>query len=479
MSDNLGHRAARGTIWSGIDRFSIMGITFVVNLIMARILSVEDYGLVIVISLFTNISTILVDGGFGNAIIHKKDTTQTDLSTVFFWNLGLGIMLYGVLYACAPPISRFFREPELVGVTRSIGLIVVFNSLVITQISRLRKKLAFKTLAIVNICAAVGGGVTGIVLSVRGHGVYSLVWLQVTTCALQFMLVSIAGRWLPSLIFSAKTFKELFGYGGYLLAANVLQVFCSNIQNVIIGRKFSVTQSGLYSQAQKIDVIVSQQIPQVLVQVMFPVYSQLQDDDARLRKTLAMNMRIIAFAMFPLIMLLIMLAEPVFGALYGDRWLGSGPYIQVLCCGGFFVTLQNINFYAVAAKGKSRTLLHWSYYKWGMLLALIAIGVNFGVFGLLWGIALSNFNIFVVNAALASKYVGFKLRTQAAILMPLFALTGFSAATSLLCVTAFNLNCWLTIPIFAVSYLLPAYSLRMKALHDTLEAIGKLKRPTG
>ncbi len=474
MDKTLERKAARGTVWATIDRFTVLGVSFVVNLIMARILSIDDYGLVGAITIFTNVSSVLVDGGFGNALIQKKSPTRDDYSTIFCWNLGLAIVLYIMLFAAAPMIADFFHQPELTLVTRLLGLVIVFNSLMVVQVSRLRKLLEFRTLAVVNIIAALSSGGVGILLARNGFGVYSLVWSQVVLVAMQFIVVSIIGRWLPALRFSLARFRELFGFGGYLLAANVLQVFCTNFQNVIIGRRFSVGQLGLYSQAQKIDLITSYQLPQILVQVMFPVYSSLQDDSVRLREVLAMNMRVVGYLMFPLLILLIMLAEPTFTMLYGVKWAGAAPYFQMLCCGGFFVALQNINFYAVAAVGRSRTLFLWSFYKWGMLLVLLLVGMNFGMMGLLCALALSNFNIFIVNALLASRHVGFHLRTQVRILVPIFAASVACGVASYLIVNLLSLNIWLTLPFYLLLYLSLSILFRARALRETLSALRRI-----
>ncbi len=471
MDKSLERKAARGTAWATIDRFTTLGVTFLVNLVMARILSVSDYGLVGMITIFTNVSAVLIDGGFGNALIQKKEPTQTDYSTIFYWNLGLAAVIYAGLFLSAPFIAQFFHEPELVGVTRLLAVILLFNSVIVSQVSRLRKQLAFRKLATVNISSSILSGALGIYLASCGLGVYSLVWMQVSMCGLQFLLISLIGKWRPSLIFSVATFKNLFSYGGYLLAANVLQVFCNNFQNVIIGKRFSVSQLGLYSQAQKIDQISSYQMPQILVQVMFPVYSELQDDGERLRNVLAMNMRVVAYAMFPLITLLILLAEPTFTLLYGAKWTAAAPYFQILCMGGYFVALQNINFYAVAAKGKSRTLFLWSFYKWGMLLALMITGSQFGIYGLLGGLALSNFNIFMVNAALASRHVEFSMRRQARILLPLFAAAIFTGILSYWAVELTGINVWFILPIYIAIYLTASVVFKSRALKETLRAL--------
>lgn len=475
MDKSLEQKAAKSTVWASIDRFSVLGITFVVNMIMARILSVDDYGLVGMITIFTSVSSVLVDGGFGNALIQKKEPTQTDYSTVFLWNLGLAVVLYMLIYLAAPLIALFFNEPQLLGITRLLAIIIVLNSLIVTQVSRMRKLLEFKNLAVVNVTSAIVSGAAGVGLAKAGAGVYALVWMQVIMCGMQLIIISIAGGWRPSLEFSTSTFKKMFSYGGYLLAANVLQIFCNNFQNVIIGKKFSVGQLGLYSLAQKIDQITSFQLSQVLMQVMFPIYSQLQDEEERLREVLAMNMRVIAFVMFPLLTMLILLAEPVLGLLFSYKWVAAAPYLQILSIGGFFVTLQNLNFYAVAAKGKSRALFYWSFYKWGMLLLLMLAGSQFGIFGLLGGLVLSNVNIFMVNAALASRHVGFRLRTQARILSPLFAAALFTGALSFGAVTLLDINSWFIIPIYLIIYFAICVIFKARALKDTLRALKQLQ----
>lgn len=174
MDKSYERKAARGTAWASIDRLTVLGITFLVNLVMAHILSIDDYGLVGMITIFTNVSTVLIDGGFGSALIQKKEPTQTDYSTIFFWNFGLSLVIYALLFLAAPLIAGYFREPELVGVLRLLALTLVFNSLMVTQVSRLRKLLAFRQLAVVNISSALLSGIVGIRLAKAGCGVYKI-----------------------------------------------------------------------------------------------------------------------------------------------------------------------------------------------------------------------------------------------------------------------------------------------------------------
>ena len=180
---------------------------------------------------------------------------------------------------------------------------------------------------------------------------------------------------------------------------------------------------GLYSQASKLDRIASYTLPNILVQVMYPVYASVQDDDERLVNMLGLNTRLISSVIFPLMAVLILVAHPLIVCLWGDAWSACAPYFQILCVGGLFICLQNTNFFAVAAKGKSRLLFYWSIYKWSFLLLCLFVGMNFGIYGLLWGMTLSNFNIFMVNALLASRHTGYKFSMQIGDILPLLSLT--------------------------------------------------------
>lgn len=467
-ANDLGHKAARGSVWATVDRMSVMAMTFVVNIVMARLLTKEDFGLVGMVYVFTNITNVIIDGGFSSALIQKKNPSQTDYSTVFFWNIGLAALLYGLLFLTAPFIADFYNQPELTGVVRLLGLVVIANSVFVTQFARLRLEFRFGTLAMINISSTLLGGLLGIYLATKGVGVYALVWSQVCVGALQCLGCFMFGGWLPSLTFSKQTMRGLLGFGGYMFAANLLQVVCNNVQYLIIGRRFAPAQLGLYSQAQKMDQIASYHLPQILVQVMFPLYSKLQDDKERLLQVLAMNMRVVAFVVFPIIALLMLLAEPVFTLLYGVKWVAAAPYFRVFCCGGFFVALQNINFYAVAARGHSRTLFRWSFYKWGALLAFMLVGMNFGMYGVLWALVASNLNIFLTNAVLASRLVGFRLRLQLRALLPVGALTAVVAALCWFGQSWLSFSEWFVIPIFVAVYFSVAAIFRSRALADVV-----------
>lgn len=474
MDNTLVHKTATGAIWATIDRFGNMALQFIVNLVLARLLMPDDFGAIGMLAIFIAVSQVIIDGGFGNALIQKKNPSQTDYSTIFYWNIGLSTVMYSLLYAFSPYIAIYFKMPILSDVLRAIGLILITTSIISIQTVRLRKQLAFKTIAITNLGSYITASGLAIYLAYIGWGVWSLVLLQITSGIMSIILYWFQTRWHPSLTFSIKTICSLFSFGGYLFAAGILQEVCKNLQGIIIGKKFSATQMGYYSQAYKLDIVCSYSIPQVIVQVMFPVYSSIQDDKQKLIAILSMNIRIISLLIFPLMGLLILIAEPLINALYGKIWLPCVPYFQILCIGGLFVCLQNINFYAVAAVGRSRNLFLWSFYKWGFLLAALLIGINWGIYGLLWGMVLSSLNIYLINAYLAFRFVGISIINQIINILINIALTFIAFTIAWTINSYFNLHFIIMSIIFTLSYLVLAYGFKNKGLFESINLAKRL-----
>ena len=422
MGETVTHKAAVGTVWASLDRFTCMGLQFVINLILARLLTPGDFGAVGMLAIFVAVSNVLVDGGFTSALIQRKNTSQLDWSTVFYWNLSLSMAIYAVIFFSAPAVARFFHMPVLCGVLRGVGITIILGALMSVQLTRLRKRFAFRTIAIANILSYIFSGIVAISLALAGAGVWCLVIMQLVQLGTVLVIFGVITRWLPSPGFSFTALRSLFGYGGYLLAAGLLQEAAKNLQGLIIGRRFSDVTMGYYSQASKLDRITSYSLPQVIVQVMFPLFSALQSDPRALSGKLLQGVGIIAFLIFPMMSLLILTAPGLISLLYGEKWLPAVPYFRILCVAGLFACLQNINYYAVAARGKSRVLFLWSLWKWGFLLLAILAGVEIGgMYGILWGMVLSEVNIYIVNASLAARYASLPLGRQLKALLPIMS----------------------------------------------------------
>lgn len=474
MSDALGHKAAKGAVWATVERFSIIALQFLVNIVLAHLLLPSDYGAIAVLSIFIIVSQALIDAGFGSALIQKKHPTQTDYSTIFYWNVTFSTLLYMLLFVAAPWVASFYRSPELCGVLRAIGLSLIVNAVLSIQQVRLRKALAFRALAFINVGAYVLSAAAAIVMACEGMGVWTLVAMQLLYGVISIVLLMLITRWRPSPTFSRQTMRELFNFGGFMMAANLLQTVCQNLQGVIIGRKFNQTQMGFYNQAYRLDQVTSYSIPQVIVQVMYPVYSSIQDDRRRLCEMVLMNIRVICLIVFPILTCLIVVAEPLICRLYGEIWLPAAPYFQVMCVGGLFAALQNVNFYAVAAVGRSRSLFNWSIYKWGFLLAALLIGMNFGMFGLLWGMVLSSANIFFVNAFLARRHVGIPLLREFRIIGAILFIAMVAMAVSLAANLCLGWNPWLCVVIQLAMYLILIKLFQPLAIEQLLNIINRL-----
>lgn len=475
MADaSLGHKAASGAVWASIDRFGAMGVSFIVNLVLARLLMPADFGIIGMLAIFIAVSQVLIDSGFSTALIQKKNPTQTDFSTIFYWNIVLALLLYICLFIVAPHIARFYHTPLMSPVLRVIGISLLLSGINAVQLTRLRKSLSFKTIAASNITSTIFSGCLAIILAYRGLGVWSLVVMQIATGAINVFILAIITRWHPSLTFSFKAFKDLFSFGAFILAANVLQTICQNFQGVIIGHNFSASQMGYFSQAYKLDQVTSYSLPQVIVQVMYPVYSTIQDDRKQLQTVLLMNIRVISFAVFFILGFLMLAAEPIILGLYGEKWMISVPYFRIFCIGGLFVCLQNINFYAVAAVGKSKELFYWSFYKWGILLVVLLIGSYIGMYGILWGMVASSFNIFAVNSYLVSKHVGLTVLSQCKALLSVFMILAVSLIVSSIILEMTSLGIVLSCSIYITTYLLGSYVFNKNTVAESINVIRKV-----
>lgn len=461
MSSTTAHKTTRGVLWAGIDRFGIVLLQFVINLVLARLLTPGDFGCISMILIFVAVSQTLIDGGFGAALIQKIDATQRDYSTIFYWNALFSVGLYLIIYASAPSVSTFFRMPLLEDMLRVLGIVIIINSLSLVQRTILRKAINFKIIAIVDIISYSASAVIAIYLAHRDFGAWSIVGMQLSIASISTILLWGLSKWRPSLTFSFNSLKSLFSYGGFLLIASIMQEVCTHIQGVVIGRRFSAAETGLYSQAKKMDEVASMTLPAVFCQVLFPIYSEKQNNISELRSMLSQNMKMISFIIFPLMMLLIIVAKPLFILLYGNQWIDAVPYFQILCIGGFFSALYNFNYYAVAAVGKSKALFYWGCYKWGVLLVLLLIGASFSMLGVLIAMVISNINIYLTNALLAQRYVGYRLGQQIVDIIPTLITTIISGAIVFPIFLLTGIHWLLCCIIFAITYLIISHIFKL------------------
>lgn len=464
MSGNLKRKAVSGMFWSSIQKFGTMGISFVSNIILARLLSPEDYGCIGMLMIFILVANTFIDGGFGSALIQKKEPTQEDYSTIFYWNLFLSIVLYFVLFGTAPLIARFYNLPLLSSVLRVQGLVLIFNSLSIIQQNRLRKQLLFKKLAIVNIISALLSLAITIYIAYVGWGVWALVAQQLLMSGFNAILYWIVGKWNPNFVFSRQSFKELFGFGGFILLSNLINTFCNNIQGLLIGKFFSPVTMGLYAQARKLEEVASTSFSGVVDQVSYPILSVVQNDKQKMVSAIRKLIMSLAYICFPMMILLILIGDSLIVWLYSDKWIACVPYFRILCVAGMAVCLQGINYYAIAAIGKSRKLFRWTIIK--RLTGLFCVILGFYIYdieGLLWGVVLGAWTIYAMNARLVVKFLGYKYWKQFKDLYPILLLSLLSGIMVYLMNLYVFTNTILQIISFILIYLILSILFKIEA----------------
>lgn len=419
MSSTLKQQTISGMLWSAIQRFGTMIISFVSNVVLARLLSPDDYGCIGLLTIFIVLAETFVNGGFGAALIQKKEPTKDDYSTVFYWNIIVSILLYILLFFVAPYVAVFYKIPLLSSVLRVQGIILIIHALSIVQLNILRKQLQFKKLSVIQIVASIISVVIAIILAYEGFGVWTLVVQQLLMACIVTFILWITTNWKPILCFSLKSFKELFGYGAFLLLSDLLNALCNNLQGLIIGRKYSAVDMGFYSQARKLETIPTTSISQVVNLVAFPVYSKLQDNKEQLYLAVQKSSRMMNFLNFPLMILLILVANELIVFLYSDKWLESISYFQILCVSGLVNCIQSINYQVVCAVGKSKLIFRWNIVKRLVGLASILVGMNFGVKGILWGMVFGFYFTALVNILVASPITNYDLFKQLKDIIPI------------------------------------------------------------
>lgn len=421
---SLKRRAVSGMIWTTIQRFAGMGIGFISGIILARLLTPEDYGAIGMLTIFMLVAQSFIDSGFGSALIQKKQPTQDDYSTVFWFNLIMSIVLYFILFFAAPFIADFYHMSILSDVLRVQALILIVSALSNVQSNQLRKQFKFKKIAIVSLISSVFSLTVTIWLAYKGYGVWSLVAQGLLLSTITSVIYWLTNRWYPKFIFSKESFKSLFSFGGYMFLMHLLNEIGNNIQGLLIGRAYSASTMGFYSKARGTEKLASNTITQALKQVTFPLYSELQNDKNSLILTIKKLTQLISFFTFPLMLILVLLARPIFVLLYTDRWLESVPYFQILCLAGIPGCLQSVNLQSIAAIGKSKVSFGWTIIKRisGLLLMMLGM-IIWGIWGLLIGMVLSIWLMYLINVYLVDKYIGYKIGRQLNDLLPTFVLS--------------------------------------------------------
>lgn len=436
MSESLKNKTVKGTVWSSLDAFLGQGITFLVGLVLARLLSPEEYGLIAIITIFISVFNSIVDSGFSNALIRKQDATEVDYNTVFYTNLVISAVLSTALFFGAPLIADFFARPQLTPLTQAMSSIVVINAFSIVQNIRLTKNIDFKTKTKVSLIASVASGIIGIAMAFSGFGVWSLVAQQISKQLLNSVFLWVFNKWLPKLIFSWKSFKEMFDFGWKLLVSGLINTIWTEIYQVIIGKFYQPQTLGQYTRAQQFSSIFSSNLTSIIQRVSYPVLSQLQDDKERLKSGYKRIIKITMLVSFVLMLGLAAIAKPMILVLIGDKWLPAVPFLQILCFNMMLYPLHSINLNMLQVQGQSDLFLKLEIVKKFIGLGPLCLGIFVNIYYMLIGSVFVGFFSYYLNARYSGPFLNYSIKEQVKDIIPSFLVALFMA-----------------LPVYAISYL--------------------------
>lgn len=434
MEKTLKEKTTSALIWSFIDKFGQQIIFLATGIVLGRKLSPDEYGLVGTLTFFIALSTIIIGSGYGRALINKADIKQEELSTVFFYNIGAGILLYLILFFCAPLISVFFKQPALTNLSRVLFVSILFISLTNVQDIYLLKKMDLNGMAKANILSLLPACIITAWAAFAGFGVWALVIQTVAMNFLKMIFYWYYSKWHPSLVFKLSILKEMFPFGIKVLLTNMINTIFNNIYFLLIGRIYNMTQLGYYTQANKYQEIPSNLISNTFRSVSTPLLSKLNNDNDRLKRVLSKLVKTIALTCFPILLGLILVSKPLFIVLITEKWLPSVPIFRILCVAGIFTVLNYVLQESILAKGKSGELLLVEIMKKVILVVLILITLNKGVLGLAIGWTVSAFLTLLLTIFLTNRIVRYSLVDLIKDCYPYFSLS------LALCVTAYFLS---------------------------------------
>lgn len=409
---SIKQKTVSGILWSSVDNLVNQGITFIVGIILARLLSPEEFGLIGMITIFIAVSESFIRSGFSEALIRKKDCTPSDYSTVFYYNLLIGVLFYIVLFFLSPAISRFFEEPVLKEIIRVLSLVLIINAISIIQGAILIKRVDFKLLTRITIISSLSSGLLAIIMAYKGFGVWSLVALTLTRQALHALFLWIWNRWRPILVFSKTSFMELFGFGSKLLISGLIDTIYRNIYYLVIGKYFSARELGFYTRARTFSNFPSQNINMVVNRVTYPILAEVQDDHELLKDGYRRILKSLMLVTFVLMFGLAAVAEPMVITLIGEKWRTSVIYLQMLCFASVLYPVHALNLNILKVKGRSDLYLKLEIIKKILAVPTIIIGVVFGIKIMIIGMIFNSLFSYYLNSYYSGKLIGYSMTYQ-------------------------------------------------------------------
>lgn len=416
---------SRGTIvksfiWKLFERLSAQLIQFVVTIVLARLLLPSEYGIIALIAIFIQLCDVIIDGGLNTALIQKKEADNTDFSTIFYFSLGLSVVLYGVMFLSATPIAHFYDQPELVPVIRVLSVSLPFYAFNSIQRAFVSKNMLFHRLFYSSLGAIVLSGIIGIFMAYHGYGVWALVAQNISSQAFTTLIMWFTVRWRPIMIFSTERFKVLFNYGWKIFGANFITALFVNARKLIIGKFFAPASLAYYEKGDQLPHMVMSNIFTSVQTILLPTFSESQDDRQRVKAMMRRSTKLSCFFIYPLMVWMIVAAKPLVVFLLTDKWLPAVEFVQILCVANFFRPITISNWEAIKALGYSGITLKLEIVKKIVDITILIVSALIGVYAIAWGCVLFNFACVFINLAPNKKLLDYGIKEQVVDAVPTF-----------------------------------------------------------
>lgn len=411
-------RVISGFFWRFMERVGAQLVSFIVSIVLARILDPSAYGTVALITVFTTIMQVFVDSGLGNALIQKKDADDIDFSTVFYTNIVFCLLLYALMWFVSPAIANFYNQPDLVPYIRVLSLTIVVSGVKNIQQAYVSRNMLFKKFFFSALAGTVGAAVVGILIALNGGGVWAIIAQQLFNLTVDTCVLWITVKWRPLKAFSFQRLKGLFSYGWKLLVSSLLETGYTNLRSLLIGKVYSRDDLAFYNQGDKFPNLIVQNINTSIDSVLLPAMSNEQDDKTRVRNMTRRAIKTSTYLMAPLMIGMAACATELVSLILTDKWLPCVPYLQILCISYMLWPLHSANLNAIKALGRSDMFLKLEIIKKIIGLALLAISIPISVLAITWSLLISGILSVIVNAWPNRKLLGYSVEQQVTDILP-------------------------------------------------------------
>lgn len=429
VEQSLKEKTVRGTFWSAADAFLGQGVTFIVGIVLARLLSPEEYGLIGLCTIFTTVLLGVVDSGFSTALIRRKEITDADYNTMFITNLVISLLMFVGLYVSTPLIARFFERPELVGILRTMGLILIIQALSITQITILTKRIDFKTKTKASLISAVCSGFIGIGMAYGGFGVWALVGQLLSKQTLYTVVLWMLNKWWPRLIFRKESFHYMWSFGWKMMLSGLLNNTWGQLYQVVVGKFYTPATLGQYSRAKEYANIFSANFTTIIQRVTYPALAEIQDDNARMvtayRKVIKITMFITTCCLIPLGAI----SEPFVYCLIGPQWHQVATFLPLICVSTSLYPLHAINLNMLQIQGRSDIFLYLEIAKKIISVVPLSLGIFVGIYWMLIGCVFTGILAFFMNSYYTGRNLNYSSWMQLQDIAPSYILAFVVAAS--------------------------------------------------